>query len=422
MKRTSLTDRLSHAWRVFSDPESYARQNVTAGVSYGYRPDRTRLTVGNERSIISSVYNRIAIDASAIRIQHIRVDEHGRFSEEIDSGLNRCLNLEANIDQSGKAFIQDAVMSMFDEGAIALVPIDTTENPTITGSYDVTSLRVGKIIEWHPQHVRVRVYNDRTGLYEDLLMSKRVAAIIENPLYAVMNEPNSTLKRLIAKLNILDAIDTQSGSGKIDLIIQLPYVIKSQARRDEADRRRADIEKQLTDSRYGVAYTDGTEKITQLNRPAENNLMGQIEFLTSMLYSQLGLTNEIFDGTADETAIINYYNRTVGPVVSSLADGIKRTFLTKTARSQGQTIGYFRDPFTLVAALDLAEIADKLTRNAILSSNDLRSIMGYKPDKSPESDELRNKNINPPKEEEETKKPAVVPLELPKIKGEKDDR
>ena len=390
--------RLKSAWNAFfsRDPTDNFRD---VGISYSYRPDRPRFTRGNERSIITSVYNRIALDVSAISIQHVRLDKNGRFSEVIDSGLNECLTLEANIDQTGRAFIQDVVMSMFDEGCVAIVPVDTTDNPEITGSYDINSLRTGKILNWYPRHVKVRVYNDRTGQKEDILISKEAVAIVENPLYAVINEPNSTLQRLIRKLNLLDAVDEQSSSGKLDLIIQLPYLIKTDARRQQAEQRRKDIESQLSGSKYGIAYTDGTERITQLNRPIENNLMKQIEYLTSMLYSQLGITQSVMDGSADEKTMLNYTNRSIEPVVSAIVDAMKRTFLTKTARSQRQSIMFFNDPFKLVPVSDLAEIADKFTRNEIMSSNEIRQIIGMKPSDDPKADELRNSNINQSNEE-----------------------
>jgi hypothetical protein len=357
------------------------------------------MTRGNERSIVVSVYNRIALDVASIDIMHVKLDDNGRFVEEMDTSLNECLTLSANMDQTAKAFIQDAVMSMMDEGCIAIVPVDTTINPNISGSYDINSLRVGQILEWRPQHVKVRIYNDKTGQKEDLLLPKSMVAIIENPLYAVINEPNSTMQRLIRKLNLLDVIDEQSGSGKLDLIIQLPYVIKSEARKQQAENRRKEIEMQLTGSKYGIAYTDGTEKITQLNRPVENNLMKQIEYLTSMLYGQLGITQTILDGTADDKTMLNYYNRTIEPIVSAIVDEMKRKFLTKTARTRKQDIVYFRDPFKLVPVNDLAEIADKLTRNEIATSNEIRQIMGWKPSEDPDADELRNKNLNKNAEE-----------------------
>lgn len=350
--------------------------------------------VTNERSVIISVYNRIAMDVAAIGMQHVRLDENKRFVTEVDSGLNNILSLEANIDQTHRTFIQDIVMSMFDEGVVAVVPVDTTLDPKISGSYDIQTMRTGRILQWFPQHVRVKLYNDNTGKQEELTLPKSQVGIIENPLYSVMNEPNSTLKRLLKKLSILDAIDEQSGSGKLDLIIQLPYVIKTEARRKQAEERRKDIEVQLSGSKYGIAYTDGTERVTQLNRPAENNLMTQIQYLTSMLYSQLGLTEGVFNGTADEATMLNYHNRTVYPIINAIMDEFKRKFLTKTARSQKQSIMCFKDAFSLVPASQLADIADKFTRNEILTSNEVRSIIGYKPSNDPEADKLRNKNLN----------------------------
>jgi len=393
----SLKSRIKHAWNAFRNrdtKEPFVYEDV--GIGCGIRPDRVRLTVGNERSIIASIYNRITIDVSSMIIKHVRLDQNGRYIETINSGLNEALTTSANIDQTGRALIQDVVLSMFDEGCVAIVPVDTTINPNISGAFDIQTLRVGKILEWYPAHIRVRVYNEKTGQKEELTIQKSAVSIIENPLYTVMNEPNSTLKRLIRKLNILDAIDEQTGSGKLDLIIQLPYVIKSQARRDQAEARRQDIETQLSGSKYGIAYTDGTEKITQLNRPVENNLMTQITYLTSMLLSQLGITENLFNGTADEKEMLNYYNRTIEPILSSITEEMKRKFLTKTARTQNQSVVYFREPFKLVPVKDIAEIADKFTRNEILSSNEIRSVMGFKPSNDPGADELRNKNI--PKE------------------------
>lgn len=394
----SLTSRFRRSWNAFfnRDP-TFGYQ--TGSMSYGYRPDRVRFTRGNERSIVTSVYNRIAMDVAAINIQHVRLDENGRYTSVINSELNNCLTMSANIDQTGRAFIQDVVMSMFDEGCVAIVPVDTTDNPNETGSYDILSLRTGKILEWYPRHVKVRVYNDQTGQKEDVVISKEVVAIVENPLYAVVNEPNSTLQRLIRKLNLLDAIDEQSGSGKLDMIIQLPYIIKSEARKREAEERRQKIEDQLSGSKYGIAYIDGTEKVTQLNRPIENNLMKQIEFLTSMLYGQLGITQGVMDGTADEKTMLNYNNRSIEPIISAIVESMRRTFLTKTARSQRQSIMFFRDPFKLVPVSDMAEIADKFTRNEIMSSNEIRQIIGMKPSDDPKADELRNSNISEPKEE-----------------------
>lgn len=389
----ALSDRLQHAWNAFLNRDPTRIYEGYGSSSY-YRPDRMRLTMGNERSIVVSVYNRIALDVAYIDIFHARLDDNGRYTEQIASGLNECLTLSANADQTGKAFLQDVVMSMMDEGCVAIVPVETINNPTITGSFDITNLRTAKILEWYPAHVRVELYNEKTGRKEELTLPKKMVAIIENPLYAVMNERNSTLQRLIHKLNLLDVIDEQSGSGKLDLIIQLPYVIKTQARKDQAEQRRKDIEMQLAGSKYGIAYTDGTEKITQLNRPVENNLMKQIEYLMSTLYGQLGLTPEILNGSADEKTMLNYYNRTIEPIISAICDEMKRKFLTKTARTQGQSIVYFRNPFKLVPVAELAEISDKLTRNEIASSNEIRQIIGWKPSKEPGADELRNKNLN----------------------------
>ena len=388
-----IGSRLKHAWNAFMNRDP-TEVDYDIGPAYYYRPDRPRLTRGNERSIVTAVYNRIALDVSDIDIRHVRLDENGRYIEDIDSGLNNCLTVEANIDQTGKAFIQDVVMSMLDEGCVAIVPVDTTLNPKVTGSYDINSMRTGKIIQWYPQHVKVNLYNDKTGRKEEVTLPKSMVAIVENPLYAVMNEPNSTLQRLIRKLNLLDYVDEQTGAGKLDLIIQLPYVIKSNARRQQAEDRRADIERQLKDSKYGIAYTDGTERITQLNRPVENNLMKQIEYLTSMLYGQLGINQAVLDGTADEKTMLNYTNRSIGPIISAIVDEMKRKFLTKTARSQMQSIRYFKDPFKLVPVNEIAEISDKLTRNEIASSNEIRQIIGWKPSQDPAADELRNKNLN----------------------------
>lgn len=394
--KVTFGSRLKHAWNAFlnKDPTSFYRD---IGVGHSYRPDRPRLTRGNERSIVTSVYNRIALDAAAINVQHVRLDENNRFLSVIESGLNGCLTVEANVDQTGRAFIQDAVMSMLDEGSVAIVPVDTTFNPESTNSYDINSMRTGKILDWYPNHIRVRVYNEKTGLKEDIEVPKRTVAIVENPLYAVMNEPNSTMQRLVRKLNLLDVVDEQSSSGKLDLIIQLPYVIKTEARRQQAENRRKDIENQLAGSKYGIAYTDGTEHITQLNRSVENNLMKQIEYLTSMLYSQLGITQSILDGTADDKTMLNYYNRTIEPILSAIVDEMKRKFLTKTARSQLQSILFFRDPFKLVPVNEISEIADKFTRNEIMTSNEIRQIIGIKPAEDPKADELRNKNLSTPK-------------------------
>ena len=389
-----FTDRIKHGWNAFLNRDPTYNYRDFGGPSYGYRPDRMRFTRGNERSIVTSVYNRIALDAASIDIMHVQLDKDDRFESIRDSALNECLTRNANIDQTGRAFIQDVVMSMLDEGCVAIVPVDTTFNPDVTNSYDINTMRTAKIVEWYPAHVKVNLYNDRTGRKEDLILPKKTVAIIENPLYAVINEPNSTMQRLIRKLNLLDVIDEQSGSGKLDLIIQLPYVIKTDARRQQAEQRRKDIEMQLSGSKYGIAYTDGTERITQLNRSVDNNLMKQIEYLTSMLYSQLGITQAILDGSADDKTMLNYYNRTIEPIVSSIVDEIQRKFLTKTAITQKQAILYFRDPFRLVPVNEIAEIADKFTRNEIMTSNEIRQIVGMKPSKDPNADELRNKNLS----------------------------
>ena len=389
-----FTDRIKHGWNAFLNRDPTYNYRDLSGPSYGYRPDRMRFTRGNERSIVTSVYNRIALDAASIDIMHVQLDKDDRFESIRNSALNECLTRNANIDQTGRAFIQDVVMSMLDEGCVAIVPVDTTFNPDVTNSYDINTMRTAKIVEWYPAHVKVNLYNDRTGRKEDLILPKKTVAIIENPLYAVINEPNSTMQRLIRKLNLLDVIDEQSGSGKLDLIIQLPYVIKTDARRQQAEQRRKDIEMQLSGSKYGIAYTDGTERITQLNRSVDNNLMKQIEYLTSMLYSQLGITQAILDGSADDKTMLNYYNRTIEPIVSAIVDEIQRKFLTKTAITQKQAILYFRDPFRLVPVNEIAEIADKFTRNEIMTSNEIRQIVGMKPSKDPNADELRNKNLS----------------------------
>jgi len=389
--------RLKHAWDAFTnkDPTRYYRD---LGASYSNRPDRPRLSRGNERSIATSVYNRIALDAAAINIKHCKIDENGRLIEVLDTKLNDCLNVEANLDQTGRGFIQDAVLSMLDEGCVAIVPTDTTLDPKTTDAYDILSLRTAKILEWFPAHVRVKIYNEQTGHKEELILPKKMVAIIENPLYAVINEPNSTMQRLIRKLNLLDAIDEQSGAGKLDLIIQLPYTIKSNARRQQAEDRRKSIEMQLAGSKYGIAYADATEKITQLNRSVDNNLMKQIEYLTSMLYSQLGITQSILDGTADEKTMLNYYTRSIEPIIAAIVDEMKRKFLSKTARSRSQSIMFFRDPFKLVPVNDMAEIADKFTRNEIMTSNEIRQSIGMRPSTDPKADELRNSNISQPTE------------------------
>lgn len=398
----AFTDRLVHAWNAFMNKDPTGRKYTGRG-DY-YRPDRIRFSRGNERSIVTSVYNRISMDAAAIDIRHVRLDEDERYVSDIKSSLNNCLTVEANIDQTARAFRQDVVMSMLDEGCVAIVPVDTTDDPEITGAYDIDSFRTGKITEWHPYWVRVEVYNERTGCKQEISMNKSAISIVENPLFAVINEPNSTMQRLIRKLNLLDAVDEQSSSGKLDLIIQLPYVIKTDARRQQAEQRRKDIEEQLSGSKYGIAYTDGTEHITQLNRAVENNLMKQIEYLTSMLYSQLGITQGILDGSADEKTMMNYYSRTIEPIMSAIVDEMKRKFLTKTARSQLQSIAFFRNPFKLVPVNDMAEIADKFTRNEILSSNEIRQLIGMKPSKDPKADQLVNSNISQPSDNPEDKK------------------
>ena len=423
---------LQHGWNAFRNRDPTPNyQNV--GMSYSYRPDRPRFTRGNERSIITSVFNRIALDAAAIDIKHCRLDENNRFVSVVNSGLNNCLSLEANADQTARAFIQDIVMSMLDEGAVAIVPVDTSLDPKITNSYDILTMRTGKILQWYPAHVRLQVYNERTGNKEEIMVPKSTVAIVENPLYAVINEPSSTMQRLARKLAILDSIDEQNGSGKLDLIIQLPYVIKTEARRQQAELRRKDIETQLSGSKYGIAYTDGTERITQLNRPVENNLMSQIEYLTNMLYSQLGMTQDILNGTANEQTMLNYYSRTIEPIISAIVDEMKRKFLTKTARSQMQSIIYFRDPFKLVPVNSIAEIADKFTRNEILTSNEIRQIIGMKPHPDPKADQLINSNIAQPNngrvpvakpvestEEEETKtaeSPNLFDMSIDELMG-----
>lgn len=398
MEKQNFGARLKHAWNAFLNRDPTPRYNDFSS-SYTIRPDRVRFTRGNEKTIVTSIYNRIAIDVADLAIRHVRLDKDDRYIEDIDSGLNSCLNLEANLDQTGRALIQDIVMSMFDEGCIGVVPVDTTSDP-FTGSYDIKTMRTGRIKEWRPAHVLVNLYNERTGRRQDVLLPKSMVAIIENPLYAVVNEPNSTMQRLIKKLRLLDFIDEQSGSGKLDLIIQLPYIVKTEARRQQAEQRRKDIEAQLSGSKYGIAYTDGTERITQLNRPVENNLMKQIEFLTSTLYGQLGITQSILDGTADEQTMLNYNNRTIVPIISAIVDEFKRKFLTQTARTQKQSIMFFRDPFKLVPVASLAESADKLTRNEIMSKNEWRQIIGFKPSSDPKADQLINSNISQPTEKQ----------------------
>jgi hypothetical protein len=390
----ALNQILKHAWNAFSsrDPTQY----YNLGTSYSYRPDRVRYTIGNERSIIGSIYNRIGIDASATSVQHVKLDSDDSYLYTIDSYLNDALTISANIDQTGVSLIQDAVMSMCDEGCVAIIPTDTSGDPMISESYKIFTLRVGQVLEWFPQHVRVKLYDERDGEKRDIILPKRIVAIVENPLYAVMNEPNSTLRRLIDKLNLLDAIDNQSGSGKLDLIVQLPYTIKTPIQKDRAEARKIDLENQLANSKYGIAYMDATEKITQLNRPAENNLMAQIEYLTKMLYSQLGITESVMDGTADDQTMLNYYNRTIDPILSAITGEMTRKFLTPTARTQRQRITYIRDPFKFVPTNQLAEIGDTMTRNAIMTSNEMRSKIGMKPSKDPKANELSNKNLNEP--------------------------
>lgn len=403
-----LSTRLMHAYNAFMNRDPTGNNLRYTGPSSSNRPDRPRFTRGNERTIVTSICNRIAMDVASIGINHCRVDDNGRFIETINSTLNSCLNVEANLDQTGRAFMQDVVMSMLDEGCVAIVPVDTDLDPADTTSYKILSLRTGKILQWYPKHVRVRVYNEQTGRQEDIKLPKSAVAIVENPMYAVMNEPNSTMQRLVKKLSLLDAIDEQSGSGKLDMIIQLPYVIKSEARRQQADRRRKEIEEQLSGSKFGIAYTDGTEKIVQLNRSLDNNLMKQIEYLTTTLFGQLGITQSILDGTADEQTLLNYNNQTIEPIVSAIIDEMKRKFLTKTARSKNQTIKFFRDPFKLVPINNIADIADKFTRNEILTSNEIRQIIGMKPSDDPKADKLINSNLNQPEEQLEIqeKKPT----------------
>ena len=392
---TSFGSRIRHAWNAFTGNRDPTPRYYSS-TSYSHRPDRPRFSRGNERSIITAVYNRMAVDGASIDIRHVQLDENGRYKNELKTGLNHCLTLSANIDQTGRSLRQDAIMTMLDKGCCAIVLVDTTDDPSITESYDVHSMRIGEVVEWYPQDVKVRLYNEKTGNREDVVLPKRIVAIPENPFYSVCNESNSTVQRLVRKLVLLDAIDEQSGSGKLDLIIQLPYVIKTDARRKQAEDRRADIERQLKGSQYGIAYTDGTERITQLNRPVENNLLKQIEYLTNLMYSQLGITQSIMDGTADTKTMVNYDNRTIEPIVSAIVDSMKRTFIGKTARSQGKSIMFFRDPFKLVPAGEMAEIADKLTRNRVLTSNEVRQQMGYKPADDPDADKLINSNIRQP--------------------------
>lgn len=396
----SFGSRLKHAWNVFTNKDpTEAYRDIGHVSSYYYRPDRPRLRNGNEKTIVTAIYNRIAIDVASVDIKHVRLDENKRYLSEVDSGLNNCLSIEANIDQTGRGLIQDIVISLMDEGCVAVVPVDTTIDPAISNSYEINTLRVGKIIEWYPRHVKVHLYNDRTGNKEEIILPKSTVAIIENPLFSVVNEPNSTMKRLVRKLALLDVVDEQTNSGKLDMIIQLPYVIKSESRRKQAESRRKDIEDQLMGSKYGIAYTDGTEKIIQLNRSLDNNLLNQVEYLTNMLYSQLGITQSVMDGTADEKTMLNYSNRTIEPILSAIVDEFKRKFLTKTARTQGQSIEFFRDPFKLVPVNEISEIADKFTRNEIMTSNEIRQIVGMKPSDDPKADMLINSNLNQSKEE-----------------------
>lgn len=406
---------LRHAWNVFSNQETIARNTPNTGyygTSTGASPSRARLRVHNERSIISSIYTRLSIDVASVDMRHVRLDDQKRYVEDLDSGLNNCLTTEANIDQAARAFRQDVAITLFDRGAAALVPVDTSISPLESGGYDILTLRVGEITQWYPQHVKVSVYNQATAQRQELTLHKSTVAIVENPLYSVMNEQNSTLQRLLNKLNLLDAIDTQSASGKLDLIIQLPYVIKSEARRQQAQQRRTDIEFQLKDSQYGIAYTDATEKITQLNRPAENNLMAQVEYLTEMLYGQLGLTEEVMNGTADEKAMLNYWNRTIEPVLTAMVEAMRRSFLTKTARTQKQDVKFFRDPFRLVPIENIAEIADKFTRNEIMSSNEIRQVVGLAPHTDPKADKLINSNMPAAVTESNGTKAEVTPSKL----------
>lgn len=390
---------IKHAWGLFTNTNNKNPTFNQAGSSYTLSPTRPRFSRGNERTVVTSVYNRIAIDASSIEIKHVILDDEGRFKETKKTRLNNCLTTEANIDQTARAFMLDVVISLLDEGCVAVVPVKTTINPDNTESYDIDELRTGRIVEWFPKHVMVRLYNDETGMYQDVTLPKSQVAIIENPLYTIMNEPNSTMQRLIHKLSLLDIIDEESSSGKMDLIIQLPYIIKNETKRSQAEERRKQIEDQLRGSRYGVAYIDGTEKVTQLNRSVENNILKQVEYLTNLLYSQLGLTQTIMDGTADENTMNNYYNRTVEPVVSAIVDEFHRKFLTKTARTQGQAIMFFRDPFKLMSVTSIADTADKFTRNELLSSNEFRQIIGRKPSTDPKADMLLNKNISHAPEE-----------------------
>mgnify|MGYP001637425380 CR=1 FL=1 len=394
----SIGSRLKHAWNAFITNRDPTRYIQSLGPGFSSRPDRPRLSRGNERTIVTSIYNRIALDVAGISIKHCRLDDNGRYISEVNSGLNNCLNLEANIDQTGRAFIQDVVLSMFDEGCVAIVPVDTTLNPKDTNSYDIQTMRTGKIVEWYKHDIKVQIYNDKIGEKQEIILPKNQVAIVENPLYAVINEPNATMQRLIKKLRLLDVSDERTLSGKLDLIIQLPYSTRTDVKKEQAERRRETLESQLVDSKYGIAYADATEKIVQLNRSVENNLMSQIEYLTNQLYSQLGLTQSVMDGTADEKTMLNYNNRTIETIIAAIVDEMKRKFLTKTARTKGQSIMYFKDPFKLVPVNDIAEIADKFTRNEIMTSNEIRQIVGMKPSSDPKADELVNSNISQPEQ------------------------
>ncbi len=420
-----LGDKLKHAWNAFASPADQRQREPYAqyygGSSSGSRPDRVRVFVSSERSIISSIYTRLSVDVAQVSIRHVRKDDQDRYTEDISSGLNDCLTVEANIDQAATMFRQDVAMSLFDHGCVAIVPVDTSVSPLITGGYDIKTLRAGPVVQWYPNHVRVNLYNDRTGVREEIMLHKRQVAIIENPLYAVMNEPNSTLQRVIKKLNLLDAVDDASASGKLDLIIQLPYVVKSEVKRQQAEQRRKDVEFQLKGSKYGIAYVDGTEKIVQLNRPAENNLMSQIEYLMKMLYGQLGLTEEIMNGTADEKAMLNYINRTIEPIITAIVEAMRRSFVTKTARSQGQTIMFFLDVFKLIPLSEIAEIADVFTRNEIASSNEIRQVIGWKPSKDEKADMLVNSNMPQPEEGGDLAAPDVMGSAFDEIEGALDD-
>ena len=410
-------DRMAHAWNAFVEVDS--RENTqydlsyasTYGASYGLRPDRNRVRISGEGSIITAIYTRLGVDVASVFIRHIRRDENGRFLSMVNSGLNDCLTAEANLDQAATAFRQDMAMSLFDKGVIAIVPVDTTINPRYTGGYDIKTLRVGEVVGWFPEHVRVKLWNQKMGRHDELVLPKRIVAIVENPLYAVMNEPNSVLQRLIRKLQLLDKVDEVSASGQLDLIVQLPYVIKTEDKRIQAKQRKDDIEEQLANGKHGIVYTDGSEKITQLNRPIENNMLKQVEFLTDQLYSQLGLSKSIFDGTADEAAMLNYYNRTVEPVLRAICEAMNRTFVTKTARTQGQAVDFMRDPFKLTPISQLAEIADKFTRNEILSANEVRGIIGFMPSGDPKADKLINSNM-PVEKRGDTPTPAELEPEL----------